>query len=80
MQPKKSERLTLMEIRSRRRLSLGGKRNSLIQEGLKLGCAAFVHWDDDDFYAPAYVETMVAALRNAPVVGMTKSSRRQKSF
>ncbi|MGE5537452.1 MAG: glycosyltransferase family 2 protein [Gemmatimonas sp.] len=43
------------------KLSVGEKRNRLVAEAAG---DIVVHFDDDDFYAPHYVETVVSALAN----------------
>jgi glycosyltransferase involved in cell wall biosynthesis len=47
---------------TKKRLSIGAKRNSLIQASLG---EIVVHFDDDDFYGPQYIDVMLGAmLRN----------------
>jgi glycosyltransferase involved in cell wall biosynthesis len=47
---------------SNRRMSIGEKRNFLIQEAKG---DVIVQFDDDDYYAPQYIEKMLAALGDA---------------
>jgi glycosyltransferase involved in cell wall biosynthesis len=51
------------------RLSIGEKRNQLVA---RASGELIVHFDDDDFYAPDYVSTMVAQLqqRNADMLNL----------
>jgi glycosyltransferase involved in cell wall biosynthesis len=52
-------------IHSERRLSIGEKRNRLVEQSRG---QVIVQFDDDDFYAPRYVERMVAALEDRDLV------------
>jgi glycosyltransferase involved in cell wall biosynthesis len=46
------------------RTPLGVKRNMAVEQA---SGAVIVHFDDDDYYAPAYVETMIAPMRDGGV-------------
>lgn len=50
---------------SSRRLSIGAKRNRMVE---KAAAERIVQFDDDDFYVPAYLETMTARLEHADIV------------
>jgi glycosyltransferase involved in cell wall biosynthesis len=52
-------------LHSRERLSIGEKRNRLVEASRG---EIVVQFDDDDYYAPRYVEAMVGALRDADLV------------
>jgi glycosyltransferase involved in cell wall biosynthesis len=58
----KNERVFYTHNASRR--SVGTKRNALISNARG---TYIVHFDDDDYYAPTYVSTMIAALQTAMV-------------
>lgn len=50
------------------RISIGTKRNLMVK-----GAASelIVQFDDDDFYVPSYLETMIARLQNADIVKLS---------
>jgi glycosyltransferase involved in cell wall biosynthesis len=55
-------------IHSPERLSIGQKRNRLIEEARG---DIIVHFDDDDFYAPSYVSTMLTAMGEHDMVKLS---------
>jgi glycosyltransferase involved in cell wall biosynthesis len=51
------------------RLSIGSKRNMLIE---KAQGSLIAHFDDDDYYAPNYLETMIQSLGAADLIKLSK--------
>jgi glycosyltransferase involved in cell wall biosynthesis len=53
---------------SAQRISIGAKRNRMIEGA---GSDLIVQFDDDDFYVPAYLETMIARLEQADIAKLS---------
>lgn len=52
---------------------LGASRNRAIKEARELGCKYIALWDDDDWYAPNYLEESVCILKNGEnIVGISQ--------
>lgn len=50
------------------RISIGAKRNRLVAAAVS---ELIVQFDDDDFYVPAYLETMITRLKNADIAKLS---------
>ena len=55
-------------IYSSERRSIGAKTNAMLERATG---EIIMHFDDDDYYAPTYVETMVAALNDCDFVKLS---------
>lgn len=53
---------------STRRTSIGAKRNRLVERATS---ELIVQFDDDDFYVPTYLETMIARLQTADIAKLS---------